>query len=218
VSLGEYVAFRPAKGLRREHHVPVLEIADDYMGIAVYTDLHYLSRLIGEETALTGVQLAVDPRPGRVDALYEEVREMPTLQGVHSRHDLIANIELIFFAGVVFFGSILNASLVNLAERRRELATLRVLGYGPWEIGSLMLRESLIVTLAGTLLGMPLGYLLTVLLALAYESEMFRLPVVDGPDVYLGTLVLGILFAVVAHLFVQRSIHRTDWLEALQAE
>ena len=231
VSLGEYVAFRPAKGLRREHHLPVLEIADDYMGVAVYTDLHYLSRLIGEETALTGVQLAVDPRPGRLDALYEELREVPALQGVHSRHDLIAKIEetiiehmavfigfLIFFAGVVFFGSILNASLVNLAERRRELATLRVLGYGPWEIGSLMLRESLIVTLAGTLLGMPLGYLLTVLMALAYESEMFRLPVVDGPDVYLGTLALGILFAVVAHLFVQRSIHRTDWLEALQAE
>ncbi len=231
VRLGEHVVFRETKGHRREHHLPVVEIADDYMGTAVYAEIRYLSRLIGEELALTGVQLAVDPRPGQVDALYEALRELPALQGVHSRHDLIANIEktiiehmavsigfLVLFAGVVYFGSILNASLVNLAERQRELATLRVLGYGPWHIGSLMLRESLMVTVAGTLLGMPLGYLLTVLMARAYESELFRLPVVDGPEVYLGTLVLGILFALLAHLFVQRSIHRTDWLEALQAK
>jgi len=231
IGLGEHVEFRPSTGLRRQHQLPVVEIADSYMGTAVYADIHYLSRLIGEEMALTGVQLAVDPRPRQVDALYEELKRMPALQGVHSRHDLIANIEetiiehmavfigfLIAFAGVVFFGSILNASLVNLAERQRELATLRVLGYGPWQIGSLMLRESLIVTLAGTLLGLPLGYLLTVLMARAYASEMFRLPVIAGPDVYLSTLALGIVFAMVTHLFVQRSIHQTNWLEALQAQ
>jgi putative ABC transport system permease protein len=231
VQPGQSVTFRPAKGLRRERQVPVVEIADSYMGTAVYADIHYLSRLIGEEFAISGVQLAVDPRPMQVDALYRELRELPALQGIHSRHDLIAKIQetviehmavfigfLVLFAGVVFFGSILNASLVSLAERQRELATLRVLGYGPWQIGSLMLRESLIVTLAGTLLGMPLGYLLTVLMALAYESEMFRFPVVSGPDVYLATLVLGLVFTLLAHLFVQRSIHQTDWLEALQAK
>ena len=63
------------------------------------------------------------------------------------------------FAGIVFFGSILNTSLVSLAERQREVATLRVLGYGPWQVGSLLLRESMITTVLGTLLGMPLGYL-----------------------------------------------------------
>ena len=77
---------------------------------------------------------------------------------------------------VVFFGSILNASLVSLAERQREVATLRVLGYGPWQIGSLLLRESLIVTLVGTLLGMPLGYLLTVLMADGLRHRDVPLP------------------------------------------
>ena len=45
---------------------------------------------------------------------------------------------LVMFAGIIFFGSIFNASLVSLAERQREVATLRVLGYGPWQIGSLL--------------------------------------------------------------------------------
>lgn len=105
-----------------------------------------------------------------------------------------------------------------LAERQRGVATLRVLGYGPWQIGSLMLRESLIISAVGTALGMPLGYMLTVLLAMGYDTELFRFPVVSTPGVWIGTMVLGIVFTGAAHLFVQRSIHRMDWLDALKAK
>ncbi len=90
---------------------------------------------------------------------------------------------LVIFAGIVFFGSILNASLVSLAERQREVATLRVLGYGPWEIGSLLFRESIITALIGTVLGMPLGYLITVVTAEAYASDMFRMPIITSPPI-----------------------------------
>jgi putative ABC transport system permease protein len=122
------------------------------------------------------------------------------------------------FAGVIFFGSILNSSLVSLAERQREIATLRVLGYGPWEIGSLLFRESLILTGVGTLLGMPLGYGLTVLMAKSYESELLRFPVVSSAWTWIATAVLALVFAVAAYLFVQVAVHRMDWLEALQAK
>ncbi len=231
LELGDRVRFQPTQGLRRELELTVREIADDYLGVAAYQDIHALSRLIGEERVLTGVRLSVDPRLEAVAALYREVRDIPAIQGVHSRHDLTTNLEetiiehmavfigfLVLFAGIVFFGTILNASLVNLAERQRELATLRVLGYGPWQIGSLVFRESLVVTLAGSVLGMPLGYQLTLMMARLYESELFRLPVISGPGVYAATFGLGLLFALVTHLVVQRSIHRTDWLEALQAK
>ena len=66
---------------------------------------------------------------------------------------------LVVFAGIVFFGSILNGSLVSLAERQREVATLRVLGYGPWQIGGLLLRESMIVNILGTIAGNAVGLL-----------------------------------------------------------
>jgi len=122
------------------------------------------------------------------------------------------------FAGIVFFGAVINASLVSLAERRRELATLRVLGYGPWQVGNLLLRESLITTLLGTLLGMPLGYLLTVWTSLEYESEMFRLPIVSSAGTWLRAIVLAMVFALLAHLFVQRAIHKMDWLDALKTQ
>ncbi|HUT12436.1 MAG TPA: ABC transporter permease, partial [Thermoguttaceae bacterium] len=228
---GDLVGFRPVKGLRELHQAPVVEISDGYLGTSVYTDIHYLSGLIGEELAVTGVQLATDRDPAHMAALNRELKLMPALQAVNTRADLIGSLEtylldviwymvlvLVLFAGILFFGSILNSSLVSLAERQREVATLRVLGYGPWQIGSLLLRESMIVTLIGTVLGMPIGYGLSVLTAMAYDTEMFRFPVVSSAATWIWTVVLAVLFALLAHLCVQRAVHRMDWLEALQAK
>jgi len=228
---GDTVTIRPIKGLRRQRQVPIVEISEGYLGTAVYADIHYLSRLIDEELAISGVQLATDGNPEHTRDLYRQLKKLPALQAVTSRTEMVANMEktflefmwvfiglLVFFAGIVFFASILNASLVSLAERQREIATLRVLGYGPWEIGSLLLRESMIVTLIGTLLGMPIGYLLTVATASAYDTELFRFPVISSPGTWIWTLVWAVVFGLLAHLAVQWTIHRTDWLAALQVK
>lgn len=228
---GDTVTILPIKGLRRRREASVLRISDSFFGMAVYADIHYLSRLVNEELALSGVQLAVDRNPAHIEALYRELKRMPALEGVSSRREMIANLEEILvkqmgisitafalFAGVIFFGSVLNASLISLSERQREVATLRVLGYGPWQIGSLLLRESMIVTLAGTLLGMPIGYSLSVLVSWAYDTELFRFPVIATPGTWIWTLLLAVVFGLLAHLFVQLVIHRMNWLEALQAK
>ena len=156
---------------------------------------------------------------------------MSGVQSVTYRADMVKNLEdtviktqstfiglLVMFAGVIFFGSVLNASLISLAERQTEVATLRVLGYGPWEIGGLFLREGMLVNLLGTLLGLPLGYWLSVAMVEAYDTELFRIPVVFNADVWVWTLVAAVGFGLAAHVFVQRSILRMDWLEALKVK
>ncbi|HYW80320.1 MAG TPA: ABC transporter permease, partial [Thermoguttaceae bacterium] len=231
VQRGDTIAVKMIKGERRTHPVEVVEISDGYLGTVVYADIHYLSRLIGEELAISGVQLATDRDPTHTESLYRALKKMPALQAVDARLDMIKMIEttllqnmwvfigmLVMFAGIVFFGSILNSSLVNLAERQREIATLRVLGYGPWMVGGLLLRESLVVTLLGTVLGMPIGYGLATLTSMAYDTEMFRFPVISTPSTWIWTVALAVVFAMIAHLAVQRSINKMDWLEALQAK
>jgi putative ABC transport system permease protein len=231
VGPGDTVTIEPIKGLKRPRKVLVGEISEGYLGTAVYAEIRYLSRLVDEDFAMTGVELATDGNPARRAALYAELKQLPALQSMAARLDVIKGLEetvlrnqwiviriLETFAGIVFFGSILNSSLVSLAERQRELATLRVLGYGPWQVGNLLLCETMITTLAGTVLGMPLGYLLTCWVAMAYNSEMFRLPVVTSQETWIGALLLAVGFALLAHLVIQRAIHRMDWLDALKAQ
>ncbi len=230
LGLGDAVLVEPARGLRRPFRMTVVRILEGYLGLAVYASLPRLSALLGEEFAMNGVQLALDGSAAGRQALYRYLKQLPALQGYSTRQAALRGFEdtvlrtqwvvlalMVLFAGTAFFGSVLNASLVSLAERQREVATLYALGYGPWRIGSLLLRESLVTTLAGTVLGMPLGYFLSVLTAVAYASEMFRLPIVTRPATWLVTLALGVMFVAAAHLVVQRAIHRMAWLEAIKA-
>lgn len=228
---GDLVTIRPAKGLRQPHVVPVAEINDAYLGLAVYADIHYLSRLVHEELAVSGVQLAVNPSREARRELYRELKRLPALQSVTARADTIANVVdtlvknqqvfiflLVMFAGVIFFGSVLNSSLIGLAEREREVATLLVLGYTERQVGGLFLRESLLVNSFGTLLGLPLGYGLNVAITIAYDTDLFRIPVVDPKIIWLESLALGTLFALAAHAIVQRTIWNMNWLEALKTK
>src|SRR5262249_15093983 len=102
------------------------------------------------------------------------------------------------------------------AERRREVATLLVLGYTPAEVGRLFLREGLLVHMAGTLLGLPPGH--TVyhgLIAEVQDTGLFCLAPVDPTAGFVWALPLSLLFALASHAVVQRLINRMDWLEAL---
>jgi putative ABC transport system permease protein len=199
------------------------------MGLNVYADINYLSQLVYEESATSGVQLKVQASPAAKSELYTALKQLPAVEAVNVRSDMIENLQatvlqnlqvmigmLVVFAGVIFFGSILNASLINLAERQREVATLRVLGYGEWQIGGYFFRESLIVNLAGTLLGIPLGYAITVAMVVAYNNDLLRIPLVFPVSALVWTFSLSMFFGTLAHIFVQRSIHRMDCVEALQ--
>lgn len=231
VERGDYVTFKPSKGLQCPARVQVLEIAESYLGTAVYADFEFTNRMVGEYGVMNEVQILADHDPETRKALFAELKRLPSIEAVNCREDMIRNIEdtliksmigfigaLIIFAGTIFFGSILNSALVGLAERQREVATLRVLGYGPWQIGNLFLRESMIVTVLGAFVGMPIGYYLTVLMAISYDSELFRFPVISTAATWAATALLAIVFCIMAQLFVQRSILKMKWLDALQAK
>jgi len=226
VSPGDEITVVPTRGRREPLRMRVAELSDSYIGLAVYADIRYLSRAMGEEFVVTGVQLTVDPDPVSRASLYRELKQLPAVQAVNIRADVIRNLQaivetqriligfIVLFAGVIFFSTLLNSSLIGLAERRREVATLRVLGYTEWQIGQLFLRESLAINTVGTLLGLPLGYLMALILSIIYDTEMFRFPLISPPWVWFGTVGMALVFALAAHVVVQHSIHRLDWLDA----
>ena len=80
LEVGDHVIIKPAKGLRTLRSVPVVEISDSYIGLSVYAEINFLSRLIDEEQALTGVQLAMDPRREAYKIFYREVKRVPCRQ------------------------------------------------------------------------------------------------------------------------------------------
>ena len=231
VKTGDTIVVQPVEGERRELQMTVARIADSYLGLSAYADLHYVNRMLGEEMTISSVQLRTNRDPSEESRLYAQLKQMPAVRSMTQRREMVATLEktllqnqsvfitfLTVFSGTIFFGSIVNSSLVNLAERQREVATLAALGYTRWQIGNVFLREASVVTIVGTLIGMPLGYGLVELTAWAYATDLARLPVVSAPWVWMAVSGMSVLFLLLAHAVVQFRIHRLDVLEGLKVK
>ncbi len=231
VSAGDTLTIVPVKGLREPQQVPVTSIVDSYLGLAAYADFHYLNRLVGEEESITSLSLLTCPDDERTGEFYRQLKRLPVIQTVSAIRDqkakmievlvdkmMVSIVVVIVFAGLIFFGSVLNASLISLAERTQEIAMLRALGYSPREVGVIFLRESLCLNVLGTLLGLPLGYWMSIGVSNLYNTELFRMPLVIQPSSWLVTVVLGFVFTFLAHFPVQRAINKMDWLAALSVK
>lgn len=231
VEAGDQVELIPTKGSRRPIALRVAQIADGFLGLSVYAELGFLSRQVDESLAISGVQIETDRESGNLENLYRELKKMPAVQSVTARRQMIRLLAetilqnqfvlmfmLVLFAGVIFFGSVLNTSMVNLAERQSEVATLLAIGYSPWQLGGMFFRESLVTNLPGALLGLPFGYLLMWLTAWSYNNDTLRMPVMSAPWVWWLTLGLAALFALSAQLVVQWNILTMNVVETLKVK
>ncbi len=228
---GDVLTMVPVLGSREPVPLPVTSVVDSYLGMAAYADFHYLNRLMGEEASVTTVQLKVRPEPDSIAAFYREVKELPAVQTVAAIREqkqqlrelfvqsiLASIIVVIGFAGLIFFCSILNSSLISLAERQQEIATLRVLGYSTGEVGMIFFRESLLVHGLGAVFGLPLGYWLCLQTQKMMDTDVFRMPLIIEPWSWVWPVILGVFFTVLAHLPVQSAIRRLDVREALNVK
>jgi putative ABC transport system permease protein len=230
VAPGDEVRLRPLIGLRQEVTAPVVATVQTFLGISAYAHQAYLSRLLGEEHSAN--QLFGKAQPGGpMDDLLAELKKRPTVVGVGERTRALSQMEetfgktmgttigvMVLFAGLVAFGSVLNAALVSLSERQREVGTLRVLGYTPRQIGTIFSGESLVVNGAGVLLGLGAGVVLTHLLALAYNTELYRFPVIIRPSRLLLAAALMWLFVFAAQVITHRMIRSIRWLDVLKVK
>lgn len=228
--IGDHVRFEPVRGERTVREAIVAGIADTYLGLQAWADADWLRRLVGEEDAVSVLQLDLRNDPAARRALDRELKELPALQAVNDHVDAKRRIEetfigtmrtsvsvLVVLAGGIVFGAILTTQTVAVSERRREIATLVVNGEAPGRVAGLFLREALIVNGFGAAVGLPMGSALLVGLNEAYQTELFGFPVVLAPSVYLGTFAISVAFTLLAYLPVRRRILRLDWRAALNA-
>lgn len=226
---GDHILLTPVRGRRETKRVQIASVVDTFLGLDSYADIRYLGGVVGESLAVNAVQLAVEPTR-RAD-LYREVKILPNAQGLSVRTDSRANIEktlirtqmvfigiIIVFAGSIAFGSAVNAALVEIGDRIREISTLRVLGYSPSEVTGILVRQEAFVFAFGLALGYPIGYALVWYLVRSYDTELLRVPFVIRPPILVYTAVLSFAFIIAAQVIVYRSIRRLNWLEGIQVK
>jgi putative ABC transport system permease protein len=124
---------------------------------------------------------------------------------------------LISMSAVLALTVLFTLSNINVSERERELATMKVLGFKPKEVNSYVNKETLILTLLGILLGMPAGYGITyaILANVSIADTAFNVRV--SIAAYLTAAILTIIFTLLVNKITNKALRKINMVEALKS-
>jgi putative ABC transport system permease protein len=225
--VGDALELELLEGRHRRVALPVHAALDDEVGLNVYVTQPTLQRLTGETPAMTLALLRV--QPGTEADVARRLGRMPTVVGVSSRKQALGDFEkatgeslrsmtliLAILAASLAVAVVYNGARVALAERSRDLASLRVLGFRRGEVSLLLLGEMGLIVGAAVPLGLLLGRVLAARAVVGVAADEFRLPFVVTTATYAfaALVVLGASF--LSGLHTRRLIDHLDLVEVLK--
>ena len=227
VEAGDELTVEVLEGERPVRRVAVARLVDDYLGTSAYMEIGALHRLMREGRSLSGAFLTADPADH--DRLYRRLKRIPAVAAVNLKSAALDSFQRtlgetlgifvlfnVMFSGIIAFGVVYNAARVSLSERSRELASLRVLGFRRAEISTILLGELAVLTLIAIPVGLLLGYGLAAVVVLAYNTELYRFPLVVWPRTYAFSAIVVLVAAAASALVVRRKLDRLDLVAVLK--
>ena len=124
---------------------------------------------------------------------------------------------IIFCAAFLAFIVLYNLTNINITERVREIATLKVLGFYKKESASYVFRENLILTVIGTGAGLLLGKALHSFVMHQINVDMVAFDICISAMGYVYSVMLTILFACVVNLFMSAKLETINMAESLKS-
>ncbi|MBI2835189.1 MAG: FtsX-like permease family protein [Acidobacteria bacterium] len=224
---GDTVTIEILEGRRPVRRAKVGALVEEYMGTSAYMEIGALRRLLREGETLSGAFLQVDD--AALGPLYRRLKTTPRVAAVSLKDAAVESFEktlaetmyiMIFFnlifASVIAFGVVYNAARIALSERRRDLASLRVLGFTRAEISSILLGELAVVTAVAIPIGLVLGYLFAAWLVAVFDTELYRFPLAISARTYAYAAAAVVVAATLSGLAVRRTLDRLDLVAVLK--
>ena len=226
--IGDTVTIEPLEGKSVVRSLPLVALADDLAGVTAYMELGALNRVLEEGHVVTGANLTLD-NAKRAEFL-RELKGIPRVSWVAIKESLRDNfrkttgasinlIQSIYltFATVVAFGVVYNNARISLAERARELATLRVIGFSQREVASVLVTELIILALIAVPIGLLLGTGFATGIVKMVNTETVRLPLVLTTRNYTFAVLIVTLASTISALMVLRNLKHLNLVSALKA-
>ncbi len=210
--------------------VKIAHICENYLGHYIYMTPAYYEEIYGEKPEYNSIFFSVDSdTKSDVEKIGRRVLKKDGALSVSYTHDIEKQLDdmlkslnlvivvLIISAGMLAFVVLYNLNTVNIAERKRELATLKVLGFYDMEVAEYVYRENILLTLLGAVVGVALGKFLHLFIIQTVEvdSAMFGRNI-NLPS-YVYSLALTILFSLLINGVMYFKLKKIDMVESLKS-
>lgn len=120
-------------------------------------------------------------------------------------------------AAALAFIVLFNLGNINISERVREIATIKVLGFHSRESGAYVFRENIMLAIMGIIVGLPLGVALHIFVMSQITVDLVTFKYVIRPVSFVVTVLLVLLFTIVTDLIMRRKIAAIDMAESLKS-
>jgi len=222
-------SYYPGKNEEKdEKTVAVKGATSQFIGQDAVCSLDYIDYLLDEGVVANAAHIRLED-PKYEKQVTDQLKDILTISTIQSKAELIANTNemfksintIIYFmlcgAGILAVAVIYNITNINIFERRREIATLSVLGFTSAEVRRLVFNENFFISAFGIIIGMPLGRLITGIAIRTQMTDNMQLPVLLKPESYLIAALLIIVFTSAANFLLRNKISSINMVESLKS-
>ena len=214
VEPGDTVTIRDEN--RGDLEVEISAVCENYMSHYLYMTPAYYEKVYGEQPDYNSIfYKTADRITEEAERIGEEALTLPGALSVSYTTDLREQVDnmlgaldevivvLIISAGMLAFVVLYNLNNINITERQRELATLKVLGFYNGEVAMYVYRENIVLTVLGAVFGIVLGKFLHgfIIVTVEIESVMF------GRNIDLSSFIYGFLLTILFSLLVNGTMY-----------
>ncbi|NNF71073.1 MAG: ABC transporter permease [Rhodobacteraceae bacterium] len=225
--VGDVIEAEFLTGKRETFDLTVVGLTTQHIGLGAYMDQDYLNRLFRQEPRVSTVNIEIDEN--RLPELHRAIKDTPEISGLIEMNDNRRSFEetidqnvsvmngiYIVVAILITIGVAYNGARIQLSERSRELASLRILGFGRGEVSYILVGETMFLAV----LAQPAGWLIGTWIASAmtsgFTSDLYAIPLVLTPRSFaLGSLVV-LIAAFASAMVVRRRLDRLNLVEVMK--
>lgn len=227
VSPGDSIEVEFLSGRQGTYELTVSALVDQYFGLGAYVDLVYLNQLFGQSPRLSVANVTLDD--AQIDDLHAVITDIPELVGTimmtQTRRSfqetirqnvVVMNTLYMVIAVLITIGVAYNGARVQLSERARELASLRILGFTRGQVSYILVGETMLLALLAQPLGWVLGRLFTGAMVDAFSSDLYALPLILKPATFSTASLVVLAAALGSVLLVRRRLDRLDLVAVMK--
>lgn len=213
-----------------DYPVKIASITENYMGHYIYMSPSVYEETFHEKPDYTSIVFSMKGEyEGNLEELGNEILKYPAALSISYTRSIAQQLDrmlstlssvivvLIVSAGMLAFVVLYNLNNINITERQRELATLKVLGFFDLEVSEYVFRENILLTTLGILSGIVMGIFLHryVITTVEVDAVMFGRTIKWTSYLYSGLFTAG--FSMIVNFFMHFKLKKIDMVESLKS-
>ncbi|WP_299732651.1 FtsX-like permease family protein [uncultured Tateyamaria sp.] len=227
VQAGDSIEVEFLSGRRETFALRVVDLVELRFGLGAYMDFESMNAMFRQAPRVSIVNVTLDDT--RIEALHAAIKDTPEISGLVEMNEnrqsfqdtveqniVVMNTIYIGIAVLITVGVSYNAARIQLSERARELASLRILGFGRGEVSYILIGEMMLIALIAQPFGWLIGAWIAQLMSTSFTSDLYSIPLVLRPATFTTASLVVLCAAFVSVMIVRRRLDRLDLVSVMK--